>query len=172
MAHSSSVHVLGSRHSFNGIADAEELISLEALPANVVVDHETQTVTFGGGVEYGELVQTLNDNNVALHNLASHPHICVAGAVATATHGSGVANCNLATAVAALELVTSSGEIVKVGRGQPDFEGIVVGLGALGAVIQLTLDVQPAFEVRQRVFESLGWEALYDYFDEITSCGC
>jgi xylitol oxidase len=173
----SSVHVLGSRHSFNGIADAADLISLEALhseealPAGVLVDRDAQTVSFGAGLTYGELVEKLNDEGMALHNLASLPHICVAGAVATATHGSGVRNGNLATAVAALELVTSSGDVLEVSRGDPDFDGMVVGLGALGAVTRMTLDVQPAFEVRQRVFEGLSFEALCEHFDEIVSCG-
>ena len=120
---------------------------------------------------YGTLVKTLNDEGVALHTLASLPHISVAGAVATATHGSGVTCGNLATAVAGLEIVTSSGEIIKASRGDPDFDGLVVGLGALGAVTRITLDVQPAYEVQQRVFEGLSWKALYDHFDEITSCG-
>src|SRR3712207_3541508 len=103
--------------------------------------------------------------------MASLPHISVAGAVATATHGSGDANGNLATAVAALELVTSEGELVEAESGDPDFEGVVVGLGALGVVTRLTLDVEPAFEVRQRVFEGLSFEALCEHFDEIVSCG-
>jgi len=165
------VHVLGSRHSFNDIADASELISLENLPAELVVDHEAQTASFSGGMKYGDLVRALNDEGVALHNLASLPHISVAGAVATATHGSGVTCGNLATAVAGLEIVTSSGEIVRASRGDPDFDGLVVGLGALGAVTRITLDVQPIYQVKQRVFEGLGWKALYDHFDEITSCG-
>ena len=171
VANAASVHVLGSRHSFNDIADSSELISLENLPADVVVDHEAQTVSFGGGVKYGNLAKTLNEEGVALHTLASLPHISVAGAVATATHGSGVTCGNLATAVAGLEIVTSSGEIIKASRGDPDFDGLVVGLGALGAVTRITLDVQPAYEVKQRVFEGLSWKALYDHFDEITSCG-
>ena len=95
----------------------------------------------------------------------------MAGAVATATHGSGDANGNLATAVAALELVTSSGEIVTANRGDADFEGMVVGLGALGAITRVTLDVEPAYEVRQRVFEGLAWDALYERFDELTASG-
>ena len=176
VAGASSVHVLGSRHSFNGITDAAELISLEALhsgetlPAHVLVDHEARTVSFGAGLTYGALVERLNDEGLALHNLASLPHISVAGAVATATHGSGVRNGNLATAVAAMELVTSSGDVRTVSRDDPDFEGMVVGLGALGVVTRLTLDVQPAFEVRQRVFEGLRWEALAEHFDDIVSC--
>jgi xylitol oxidase len=91
--------------------------------------------------------------------------------VATATHGSGDTNGNLATAVAGLQLVTSSGEIIEASRGEPDFDGLVVGLGALGAVTRITLDVESAYEVRQRVFEGLSWEALFEHFDEITSCG-
>lgn len=177
VAHAPSVHVLGSRHSFNDIADSAELLSLEALtaeptlPADVVVDHDARTVSFGAGLKYGELVERLNDEGLALHNLASLPHISVAGAIATATHGSGDTNGNLATAVAALELVTSSGEIVTASRGDPDFDGLVVGLGALGAVTRLTLDVQPAFDMRQRVFEGLSWDALYEHFDAVVSCG-
>lgn len=172
-----SVHVLGSRHSFNGIVDAAELVSLEALHAqdtlhaHVVVDADAGTVSFGAGLKYGELVEQLSDDGLALHNLASLPHISVAGAVATATHGSGDRNGNLATAVTALELVTSSGELLTVSRGDADFDGIVVGLGALGAVTRITLDVQPAFEVRQRVFEGLSWAALYENFDAITASG-
>jgi xylitol oxidase len=108
---------------------------------------------------------------LALHNLASLPHISVGGAVATATHGSGNASGNLATAVAGLEIVTSGGEIVTASRGDADFDGLVVGLGALGAVTRLTLDVEPAYDVRQRVFEGLTWDALYGHFDEITASG-
>jgi xylitol oxidase len=171
IANASCVRVLGSRHSFNDIADAPELITLEAMPMYAVVDHEANTVTFNAALKYGELVRTLNAEGVALHNLASLPHISVAGAVATATHGSGQTNGNLATAVVGLELVTSGGEILVASRGEPDFDGLVVGLGALGAVTRITLEVEPAYEVRQRVFEGLSWEALFEYFDEITSCG-
>src|SRR5437764_10661947 len=113
ISNAASVHVLGSRHSFNDIADSSELISLENLPADVVVDHQAQTVSFGGGVKYGKLVKTLNDEGVALHTLASLPHISVAGAVATATHGSGVTCANPGAAVAAMETVTSRGAIIK-----------------------------------------------------------
>lgn len=171
VANASGVRVLGSRHSFNDIADSSELVTLEAIPTDVVVDHAANTVSFNAALKYGELVETLNAEGLALHNLASLPHISVAGAVATATHGSGDTNSNLATAVAGLELVTSGGDIVEVSRGEPDFEGIVVGLGALGAVTRITLDVEPAYEVRQRVFEGLSWEALFENFDEITSRG-
>jgi xylitol oxidase len=91
--------------------------------------------------------------------------------VATATHGSGDANGNLATAVAALELVTSDGELVRAARGDEDFDGMVVGLGALGAVTRIVLDAEPFYEVAQRVFEGLAWEELYEHFDAITGSG-
>jgi alditol oxidase len=171
IANAPRVRVLGSRHSFNDIADSSELITLEAMPIDVVVDHATDKVSFNASLKYGELVHTLNEEGVALHNLASLPHISVAGAVATATHGSGQTNGNLATAVGGLELVTAGGEIIDASRGEPDFDGLVVGLGALGAVTRITLDVEPAYEVRQRVFEGLSWEALFEHFDEIMSCG-
>lgn len=171
VAGSPSVHVLGSRHSFNGIADAAELISLSSLPADVVLDVAAGTVSLGAGLTYGALTEHLAGAGLALHNLASLPHISVAGAVATATHGSGAGNGNLATAVAGLELVTSDGALVRMSRGNADFDGAVVGLGALGAVVRLTLDVEPAFEVRQRVFERLRWQSLAEHFDEIVSSG-
>jgi xylitol oxidase len=165
------VHVLGSRHSFTGIADSSELLTLDGLPADIVVDHRAGTVSCSAGLRYGELAEALKAEGVALANLASLPHICVAGAVATATHGSGDANGNLATAVAGLQMVTSSGEILTASRGDADFEGLVVGLGALGAVTRITLEVEPAYDVRQRVFEGLAWDALLDNFDQITAMG-
>ena len=171
IAQTPALRVLGSRHSFNDIADSSELVTLEDMPGDVVFDHAAGTVSFNAALKYGELVGALGAKGVALHNLASLPHISVAGAVATATHGSGDANGNLATAVAGLELVTSEGEVIEVSRGEADFDGLVVGLGALGAVTRITLDVEPAYEVRQRVFEGLGWEELFGHFDGITSCG-
>jgi xylitol oxidase len=167
------VKVLGSRHSFTGIGDSAELVSLEAMtsPDSIVVAADRRTVTVDAGLTYGEVAAALQPAGLALHNLASLPHISVAGAVATATHGSGVTNGNLATAVAALELVTSSGEVVRSARGDADFGGMVVNLGALGAVTRVTLDVEPAFEVQQRVFDHLPWPALLEHFDEIVSSG-
>ena len=165
------VRVIGSRHSFNGIADSNELVSLDALPGDVEVDHDARTVSFGGWLKYGELVEVLNREGVALHNLASLPHISVAGAVATGTHGSGDAIGNLATAVAGLEIVTSDGSLLTAKRGDPDFDGLVVGLGAVGAVTRMTLDVEPTYDVRQRVFEGLSWDAFLGNYDAVTSAG-
>jgi alditol oxidase len=165
------IRVLGTRHSFSDIADSAELVALDALPADVVVDREAGTVSLGAGVTYGALATVLAGERVGLRNLPSLPHISVGGAIATATHGSGDANGNLATSVAGLELVTSSGDVVRSRRGDADFEGLVVGLGATGAVTRVTLDVEPAYEVSQRVFEALGWDALVEHFDAVFASG-
>jgi xylitol oxidase len=165
------VRVLGSRHSFTDIADSAELVTLDRMPADIAVDRSAGTVSFGAGITYGVLAAALRKERLALHNMASLPHISVAGAVATATHGSGDTSGNLATAVAALELVTSGGDVVSAARGDADFDGLVVGLGAFGAVTRITLDVEPAYDVRQRVFEELAWDALYEHFDDINTSG-
>ncbi len=161
----SSLHVVGSRHSFTDVGDAEELVSLEALGGEVELGDGVADVP--AGMTYAAVAGALGPAGLALHNLASLPHISVGGAIATATHGSGAANGNLATAVAGLELVTSAGDVVRVARGDADFDGAVVGLGALGVVTRVTLDVEPAFEVRQDVFEGLSWDVLLAHFDEV-----
>ena len=167
IARTPRIRVLGTRHSFHALPDADELVSLERLPGDVEVDRDAGTVTCPGAMTYGALAAALAPHGLALANLASLPHISVAGAIATATHGSGDRNGNLATAVAGLQLVTSDGELRTVRRGDPDFEGHVVALGALGAVTRVELDVEPAYEVRQDVFEGLAWDALLDHLDEI-----
>jgi xylitol oxidase len=171
LARTRHLRVLGSRHAFSDIADADELVSLDGLPRDIEVDWFTGTVSFNASLRYGELAEALHGPQLALHNLASLPHISVAGAVATATHGSGDRSGNLATAVAGLELITATGELLAFRRGDPDFDGLVVGLGALGPVTRITLDVEPAYAVRQQVFEGLRWDVLYDRFDEVTACG-
>jgi alditol oxidase len=167
IARSPRIRVLGTRHCFHAIADSDELVSLERLPAGVEVDEGAGTVTCPGAMTYGALAAALAPHRLALANLASLPHISVAGAVATATHGSGDRNGNLATAVAGLQLVTSDGGLRTVRRGDPDFAGHVVALGALGAVVRVELDAEPAYEVRQVVFEDLAWEALLGRLDEV-----
>ncbi len=163
------IHALGSRHCFNDIADSAELVSLDRLDYGIEIDRTASTVTVGGSIRYGALAQALVREGLALHNMASLPHISVAGAVATATHGSGDAKGNLATAVAALELVTSDGDLVTASRGDDDFAGMVVSLGALGVVTRVTLDVKPTYQMQQQVFEHLDWDVLYDRFDDVMS---
>ncbi|HJZ49440.1 MAG TPA: FAD-binding protein [Roseiflexaceae bacterium] len=168
---SRKLRALGSRHSFNNIADSpEDMVSLEHLNRVLTFDHERRTVTVEGGIKYGQLCGQLHQAGYALHNLASLPHISVAGACATATHGSGDSNGNLATALSALEIVTADGEVVAVSRDQhAQFKGAVVSLGGLGVVTKITLDIVPTFEVRQDVYENLPLARLEDHFEEIVS---
>ncbi|MBI5931534.1 MAG: FAD-binding protein, partial [Chloroflexi bacterium] len=152
------IRVIGTRHSFNSIADSPDtLISLEQYPSPITIHPEQNMVLFGANVTYAQLSRVLHAQGLALHNLASLPHISVVGACATATHGSGDQNQNLAATVSGLEIVTANGELVEVSRQQnPEiFEGAVVHLGGLGVVVSLILDVCPAFEIAQVVYEHL-----------------
>jgi xylitol oxidase len=168
------IRALGTRHCFNDIADSSaELISLEHLDRVISLDKERLTVTVEGGIRYGQLCQYLYQEGFALHNLASLPHISIAGACATATHGSGNKNGNLATAVSGMELVLADGSMVVLSRekDRDSFQGMVVGLGGFGVVTKLTLDIQPSFDVRQYVYEALPFSELENHFDEITAGG-
>ncbi|MDQ6795843.1 MAG: FAD-binding protein [Chloroflexota bacterium] len=166
------LRVLGSRHSFNDLADTlGDQISLARMPRLLELDSRARTVTIDGAVRYGELCGPLDAAGFALHNLASLPHISAAGACATSTHGSGDRNGSLATAVAAMEVVTATGEIRGFSRAsQPDeFDGAVVSLGGLGVVTKLKLQLQPTFQVRQYVYDDLPLAQVVDHFDAITS---
>ena len=163
VAGSQRVRVLGSGHSFNEIAEpgAEGvLVSLADLPAPIDVDTAARTVRVGGGVRYAELARVVHAHGLALPNMASLPHISVAGSVATGTHGSGVGNGSLAAPVREVELVTADGSTVRIGREDARFGGAVTSLGALGVVTALTLDLEPAYEVEQYVFTGLPLERL------------
>jgi xylitol oxidase len=169
----SKLKALGARHSFNGIADStENQISLAHLN-QMVLHSESRTVAVGAGVTYSQLAPYLYGQGYALHNLASLPGITVAGAIATATHGSGVKNGNLATAVSGLEVVTADGEVVSLSRERDGerFQGAVVGLGGVGVVTKVTLDVQPAYQVSQVIYENLAMDQLEHHLDEIFASG-
>jgi len=163
---------LGSRHCFNDLADSpENQISTRHLNKMLPLDVAAKTVTVEGGARYGDFAAELDSHGYALHNLASLPHITVAGACTTATHGSGVKLGNLATQVMAMQIVTPQGDIVNIDKSHPDFFGLVVGLGAIGIITNMTLEVQKAFEVAQHVFQELPLTALEGHFDEIMSSG-
>lgn len=170
----SKLKVLGTRHCFNNIADStDNLLSLRSMDEVVALDSEAHTVTVNAGMTYGQLCPYLDSKGFALHNLASLPHISVAGACSTATHGSGEKNGNLATAASALEMVTAAGELVELSRKRDGevFRGAVVGLGSLGVITKITLDIQPTYMMRQYVYENLPLPAVKEHFDAIESSG-
>jgi xylitol oxidase len=164
------LRAIGTRHSFNGIADTTgDIIDLGSLEPGFVVDPDRLTVTLGANTSYGTLATYLQTQGYALHNMGSLPHISVVGAMATGTHGSGDRNGSLATAVCGLELVVADGDLVHLRRGDDGFDGMVVGLGAFGVVTRVTLDIQPGYQMRQDEFVDLPWEALLSDFDAVSS---
>lgn len=164
----STLKALGARHSFNGISDNPEN-QISPYLDQMVLDKNARTVTVGAGVTYGELAPYIDGNGYALHNLASLPHISVAGACATGTHGSGNKNGSLSTAVSAMEIVTADGEVKTLSRQRAGerFHGAVVSLGGMGVVTKMTLDIQPTFQVSQVVYENLSMDVLEHHLDEI-----
>ncbi len=164
--------VLGTRHCFNDIANStDQFLSVKQMDEVIALDAAARTVSVEAGMTYGQLCPHLDGKGWALHNLASLPHISIAGACSTATHGSGEKNGNLATAVSALEMVNAAGDVVKLSRAKDGevFRGAVVGLGALGVITRITLDIQPRFMMQQYVYENLPLKELKDHFDAIES---
>ena len=169
VAQHSRVKALGTRHSFNTIADSSggALISLSELPPEIEVDTSAMTVSVTGGTRYRVLAAQLQSQGYALHNTGSLPHISVAGATATGTHGSGDRNKILSTAVAAVDLVTSDGTLVTIDRTNPDLKALAVGLGAFGVITRLVLEIQPTYLVRQDVYRNPPWDTVLKAFDKV-----
>jgi xylitol oxidase len=164
VARSARIRVLATGHSFNDLADSPGAqVSLAGLPPEVSVDSAASVARVAAGLSYAELAVRLDARGFALRNLASLPHISVGGATATASHGSGTANQNLAAAVVGLTLVTADGDFMELDRA----DGAVVHLGALGVVSNLTLALVPSFDVSQRVYENLPLEVLDDRFTDV-----
>ncbi|HEX4005200.1 MAG TPA: FAD-binding protein [Acidobacteriaceae bacterium] len=168
---STHLRVLGSRHSFNALADTPDTQLSLATLQSIELNPAARTVTVGAGVRYGDLAPSLDAQGFALHNLASLPHISVAGAIATATHGSGTGN--LATAVSALEFIDAAGNLVCLSRAHnPDaFPGAAVHLGALGVLTRITLTLEPTYQVAQTVYLDLPFSALEDHLEDIFAAG-
>jgi len=164
------IRARGSAHCFNAMADTNAAsVTFENMPQEIVIDKDRAIVSVPAGMKYGELAVALHDHGWALHNMASLPHISVAGAIATATHGSGVGNGNLATAVRGLEIVLPDGNIKSVTSQDPDFAGFVVGLGLVGIVSKVDLAIEPTFNVEQTVYRGMSRETYAANLDEIMS---
>jgi alditol oxidase len=165
----SAIRALGTRHAFNDIGDTDgDLVSLRSLPRRVEVDQAMRSVRIDGGITYGELSVELARAGWALHNLASLPHISVAGAVSTGTHGSGRLSGSLATAVLGMDFVRADGELISVRASDPELDRCVVALGALGIVVGVELKVEPAYDVAQRVYEDLPLDSFELNFELIS----
>lgn len=166
------MRALGTRHSFTDLPDTDgTLVSIAGIEGPPVLDESARTVDVPAGIRYGELARWLHGCGWALHNLGSLPHISVAGALATGTHGSGDGNGVLATAARRIEYVSGTGELESVAAGEAEFDGLVIGLGAYGIVVRVTLAIEPTYRVRQDVYQGLRWDAALDQLDDITRAG-
>ncbi len=144
---------------------------MAGLPVRFEVAPDRSSATVSAGLRYGEVATRLHAEGLGLANLGSLPHISVAGAVATGTHGSGEALGALATSVVGLELVTATGELLRLDRGDDRFAGAVVALGSLGVVTAITLAVEPTYDVAQRVYDDLPAARLDSDLDEVLAAG-
>lgn len=163
------VKALGTRHSFSTIADTTGvLVDLSELPRRLEIDTENRRATVSAGLRYAEIAKALDADGLALKNMGSLPHISIGGSAATGTHGSGDGNQVLGASVVALELVGGDGEVRRIDRSDPTFAGSVVALGALGIVTELTIDVIPAFDMRQDVFVDAPWDDVLVHLDAVT----
>jgi alditol oxidase len=168
------IRALGSGHSFSGIVDTDgDLVLMDGLPHVLRIDSTRSTVTASAGMSYTVLSRELNEAAFALANMASIPDLTIAGACATGTHGSGDHHRVLAASVVAMQLVVSDGTLVELRRDADGetFLGSVVALGALGIVTQLTLEVEPAYEMSQRVHLGVPLDEIHDHFDDVFSAG-
>jgi len=172
LAEPGRVRALGTRHSFTDLPDTTgTLVDVTGFAPEFALDEAAGAVTVPAGIRYGELAVWLHDRGWALRNMGSLPHINVGGATATGTHGSGDANQVLSASVRALRYVGADAEVHEVRRGDADFDALVVGLGAYGIVVSLTLDVVPAFRMRQDVYTGVSWDAALSRYDELTAAG-
>jgi alditol oxidase len=173
VADADRIHALGTGHTFNAISDTDGvLVSVAGLAPRIDVDPSAQTATASAGLSFGELSAVLHETGWALHNLGSLPHISLAGACATGTHGGGDTNRCLAATVVSAELVAADGSLVRVDADDPTFGGSVLALGALGIVTSLTMTVEPTYEIRQDIWLDAPFATVTEHFDEIMAVGC
>ena len=168
------IRALGRGHSFSGIVGvAGDLVLLDGLPKMLDIDSARSTVKVAAGMSYAEVAWELDRSGFALANMASIPHISIAGACATGTHGSGDDQCVLAASVAAMQLVGWDGDLIELRRDidRDHFRGSVVALGSVGIVTQLTLDIEPAYEMSQRVYLGVPLQEIYDELDDVFGTG-
>jgi xylitol oxidase len=174
VARTDDIRAVGTGHSFSPIADSTaDLVSLAGLPRDYRLDPASSTVSVSAATRYGELAGWLQQQGYALRNLASLPQISVAGAAATATHGSGDGIGNLATAVRGMQIVDADGGLVELTRERDAdrFDASVVGLGAMGIITTLTLEVVPTYDVRQVVYDDLPYRAFLGHVAEVFGGG-
>jgi L-gulono-1,4-lactone dehydrogenase len=141
------VKVVGSSHSFSGIAVADDLrVLLPRLAAVTAVDGHL--VTVGAGLTLSALNAWLAERGLAVPTLGDIDAQTVAGAISTGTHGTGLGHSTIASCVAAVTIVTGSGDVLHLDESDESFPALRVGLGALGIIVDVTLRCVDAFTLR------------------------
>lgn len=169
---SGKVRPIGTMHSFSKVVVGEgTLVSAAGLAFEPALDKASSTVKVSAATRFGDLALFLEKNGVALKNMGSLPHISIAGAAATGTHGSGDKNQILSSSLSAYSFLNSKGELVRYQRGDENFEACRVGLGAYGLWVSVELDVVPSFQIRQDVYLDIPWEVFYEDPTNLTSAG-
>lgn len=143
-----TVKAVGAGHSFTGIAVAPGvLLELDDMQGLVSADAGSGLVTVLGGTRLHRMPGLLAPYGLAMQNLGDIDRQSIAGAIATGTHGTGKGFGGIATQVRGLTLVTAEGEFLRIDaeRNADMLSGAVVGLGALGIVVEVTLQCVPAF---------------------------
>ena len=145
------VHVGGSGHSFTEAAlTGETMLDLGALPGVIDADPSSGLVKVGGGTVLADLNEALDDLGLAMENLGDIDRQTIAGAISTATHGTGASLRNISAQVEAIDLVLAEGTVRELTSEQPDLlRAARVGVGALGAIAAVTLRCLPAFNLHR-----------------------
>jgi FAD/FMN-containing dehydrogenase len=163
-----SIRVAGAGHSFTPVVATDGLLlDLRGLGGIRAIDPERRRVVVGPATTIGEFGEPLWANGLALANQGDIVAQQIAGAVATATHGSGLRLGCFSSSVRRMRVVTALGDVVEIGEGDPDMlHAAQVSVGMLGAVTELELEVAPAYRLRERI-EDWSWEQAWTGFDEL-----
>jgi FAD-linked oxidoreductase len=142
------VKPVGSGHSFTGIAVAPDVqLDLTDLSGVIDADVATGRVTLAAGTRLSQLPAMLAPYGLAMPNMGDVDRQTIAGATSTGTHGTGLGFGGLATQIVAAKLVTGTGELITVSETErPELlPAVRVGLGALGVLVEVTLQLVPRF---------------------------
>ena len=145
--------VVGTRHSFNDVADTDGChISFEYFD-QLILDEEVPLVIIGAGITYTALIEFLVENKLAIENLPSLPHVNVVGSLVTGSHGGGVDLKPLANMATGLRMMNPMGEMVVSQKGEdPDFNTHMHAWGVTGAITNVALNIEPEFAVRKCIY--------------------
>lgn len=148
------VRCVGAGHSFTALVPTEgTLLSLDRIAGLSTYSKSALTATLHGGTRLAQVSGQLDAVGLALRNLPDINVQSLAGAISTATHGTGAELPAMHADVSALRLVTPKGEMIDIGQRDPDLLAAArVSLGSLGVITQVTMNVVPAFNLRRKVW--------------------